>query len=524
MGTPLASGSPGPSAPELDRLRAHVARFFPVYETRVGPQSVTFVVHADRATMESSFRTLADELWPEFYVPFLRTQTGEYLIEVGRRPAIGPSRIWVNAALLAATVLSTIFVGALIWASFVGGTSLTGDDLLYGALYFALPLMAILGCHELAHYVVARRYHLDASLPYFIPAPPPLLFGTLGAFISIRQPFTDRKALFDIGVAGPLAGFAVAIPVTVFGIFLSVTGPAQSLAACGPVFLGTSYSSLIIGVPAIWEVFTLFFPSGLTNLHPLALAGWVGILITAINLLPAGQLDGGHVWRGLLGDRTRYLSYAIAVFLLVIGLFFYFGWLVFAFLVIFTGLRHPPPLNDVSPIGWRRGLVGLGVAAILIGGFVLVPVAAQTGQLGTSSVSTTVLHPPPGYAIAGNLSVNVQNGDPVPHAVVFTASVSAVYLNNSSTPLNDSARTTWASTSSWTVSLGGSEYTVSGSANVTAPGGSGFFTLNGSASVPVLISYENTQSAYAVFVTLQASEVCPPPGSGPATVTFPQIT
>lgn len=519
MGGPLPSGNPPPrDGTELDRLRARIAAYFPVYETQVGPQSVIFAVHVDPASVERNFQRLADELWPEFYVPMLRRQTGEYFVEVLRRPTLRPGSIAINLGLLAATIGSTVFTGALIWLSFVGGQNLTADDFFWGGLYFALPLMAMLGCHELAHYVVARRYQLDASLPYFIPIPPPFLFGTLGAFISIRQPFTDRKALFDIGAAGPLAGFAVAIPVTLAGIYLSIHTPSPALNICGPTFLGTSYSSLILGLPSIWYAFSALFPSGVVSLHPLALAGWVGIFVTAINLLPAGQLDGGHVFRALLGDRTRYLSYGIALFLLTVGLFFYFGWLIFALLVILLGLRHPPPLNDLSPLGWRRGLVGVAVAAILVGGFTLVPVATQNGQIGFGTPSAVSLTAP-GYGIAGNLSVSVANQDLVEHGFVFSTQVTAVWSNRT-TQLNASATAAWAASSNWSFNLGGTIYNVSSMANATAPGDMGFFPVNGNSQLPVIIFYGNAVAAYLVQITLTVSEVCPPPGSGPQSVPF----
>ena len=255
------------------------------------------------------------------------------------------------------------------------------------------------------------------------------------------------------------------------------------------------------------------------SLHPLALAGWVGIFVTAINLLPAGQLDGGHVFRALLGDKTHYLSYGIAFFLVVVGIFFYFGWLVFAFLVIFLGLRHPPPLNDISPLGWRRGLVGVAVAAILVSGFTLVPVAAQTGQLGHGTLTAVEIAPPPGYAIAGNLSVPITNQDLAPHGLVFAAQVTAAWANQT-TPLNRSPLHSWAATSHWTFDLGGTTYTVSDSANATVPGGGGFYTLNASEQLPVTILYYNSQPAYAVTIVLTISEVCQPPGSGPVSFDF----
>ncbi len=283
---PLPSSSGGT---ELDRIRTTVTAFFPVYETRIGPQSLLLAVHADPATLEERFDRLRQELWTQGYIPLLRREHGEEFIEVVRRPKTGRTRLWINILLFLGTVATTSFAGALIWLTFRGSLTLTVGDFLYGELYFGAPVMTILGLHEFAHYVVARRRHLDASLPYFMPVPPPLILGTLGAFVSIREPFPDKKALFDVGAAGPLAGFAVAVPIALVGLYLSVHAPVQPVTYCGVTVLGTSYGSLLIGTPLFWYVFSLFLPAGLVNLHPLALAGWVGILVTAINLLPAGR-------------------------------------------------------------------------------------------------------------------------------------------------------------------------------------------------------------------------------------------
>ena len=524
MGTPLSGGGVPPPPSELERLRGIVARYFPVYESSVGPQSVAFAVHVDRATLETNFRKLSDELWAKAYVGVLRERTGETFIEVVHRPPVRPGTIWINLGLLAATLVTTVFTGALIWNAFVGGPSLTAADFIFGALFFALPLVAILGGHELAHYFVSRRYRLDASLPYFMPIPPPFLFGTLGAFISIRQPFPDRKALFDIGAAGPIAGFLIAIPITFAGLYLSWTLPAPSLATCGITFLGTSYSNLLIGQSLLWYGFSHIFPTQILYLHPLALAGWVGLFVTAINLLPAGQLDGGHVWRALFGDRSRFVSYAIVAFLFILGFLVYLGWLIFAFLILLLGARHPPPLNDASPLGLKRTLVGVAVAAILVTGFALVPVAAETGAIGgASTAASAYVTPSPGFAFTAWATVNLTNLDLATHGFVFSATVVEVYLNNSTTPLNASARAAWAATSDWEFNVSG-QYAYSNQTAIgAAPGGGAYYTVAAGASVTVAILYENTQSATKLVLRLVGAEVCPPPGSSPATVTFPPV-
>ncbi len=363
----MATPGPGPlpssgTSTELDRLRAIVSSYFPVYETRVGPQSVLLAVHIDPADARGEVRQPPPRT-VEAPVRSAAPPTVRRRVHRGRPPAApSRSRIWVNLILLAGTIATTTFAGSLIWLAYVGGNALQGSDFAWGAIYFALPVMTILGLHETAHYVVARWHHVEASLPYFIPVPPPFLFGTFGAFISIREPFPDKKVLFDVGAAGPLAGFAASIPIVLAGLYLSAHSPVIPLTYCGPSLLGVSYGNLLIGTPLVWGVFTLFFPPSLASLSPLALAGWVGILVTAINLLPAGQLDGGHVFRALLGDRSRYLSYGVVALLLGIGLFFYTGWIIFAVLILFLGVRHPPPLNDQSPLDAKRYVVGACVA------------------------------------------------------------------------------------------------------------------------------------------------------------------
>jgi Zn-dependent protease len=249
----------------------------------------------------------------------------------------------------------------------------TSDNLIMGVLTFTVPLMAILGVHELGHFFMARRRKVAASLPFFIPSFPPL--GTFGAFISLRDPIPNRKALLEIGVAGPLCGLALAIPLGILGLIL--TNDAAKLAPQnveGNV-LGVSFPLLYILLEQIFPI------KGDYLLHPTAFAAWVGILVTAINLLPVGQLDGGHIARALLGDKTRYLSWAVAAVLLAMSLF-YFGWILFAMLVILLGVRHPPPLNDISPLGRKRAIVGVLSFVVLIAAFVPAPLVSISQDYG----------------------------------------------------------------------------------------------------------------------------------------------
>jgi len=512
----MYSSGPIPSGErtELDRLRQAVSTYFPVYETRLGPQSVLFAVHVDRASLEPKFDALRQELGRLGYIPILRRETGEEFIEVIRRPKLGPRRPWINVVLLAATVATTVFAGSMIWLTYVGGLVLTLTDVAYGALYFAAPLMAILGIHETAHYVVARRRHLDASLPYFIPIPPPYLLGTFGAFVSMREPFPDRKALFDVGAAGPIAGFVMSIPITLAGLALSVHAPTLPANYCGPSILGQSYGNLLIGPSLFWAFLALFFPKSIVSLHPLALAGWVGILVTAINLLPAGTLDGGHIFRALLGDRARYVSYAAAATLFGIGVFFvYLGWILFAFLVLLLGLRHPPPLNDVTPVGGKRVAVGVFVAGILVTGFVLVPLAIPPGVISLAPGTARNVAPSGGAAITVELTVPVTNGDPVPHGFVYSFTVASVSTGNS-VYLNGTALTAWENGGSWTLLLpNGTSYGPVTGGSVTLPSAL-YLTIGAGKSANASADFSNDQSAVSVLFLFHTSELCPTSGGG----------
>ena len=383
---------------EIENLREAVARHFTVYGSVVTPLALTFQVAmpADR-DVEEPFDAVRRELVPKDYIPSITQERGELLVHVQRRPKQRFTGISVNVAMLLATILTTVFFGgAYNWSQYVGEPLLSADALLNGTLFFTLPLLAILGCHEMGHYVVAKRYHMQASLPFFIPSIPPL--GTFGAFISMRDPLPSRRALLDVGASGPLVGFAIAIPLTVAGLFLSASNP-HALLPVGGQFEYTQ-SSLFYGF------LKLFFPlPENVALHPLAFAGWVGLFVTALNLLPAGQLDGGHVARALLGDRQHLVSWG-AVGLLVIMGAFYNGWFIIAFLILLIGVRHPPPLNDLSRLDGGRTLIGIGAVVILLTTFVVQPFAIVPVAQGISFQSVS------GVPIE-DLTLNITHGSTV---------------------------------------------------------------------------------------------------------------
>ena len=278
------------------------------------------------------------------------------LIEGGR------SRLWVALLLFALTIASTTFVGAV---------SSDPPNIALGFAYSA-AILSILLAHELGHYIVARRLGVNVSFPFFIPVPLPPL-GTMGAFIQMKEPPPDRRAVLAIAIAGPLAGLIVALPILALGLSLS---EIQPLPPPGSPFF-TEGNSLIYAAMKIL-LFGRFLPDGTQDvfLHPVALAGWAGLLVTGLNLIPAGQLDGGHILYALVGRRiARYVSMAIAGLLVVMG-FFWSGWWLWAVLITIFGQQHAPVLNDLTPLNGRlRALAIIGLIVFILV-FTPVPITA----------------------------------------------------------------------------------------------------------------------------------------------------
>src|SRR5437867_4610600 len=311
---------------EVESLRAAVSRHFAVSQIIVNPFAVTFHVGAEPPAIDGAFDALRKELMPRGFIPSIVREPTGYVIHVQKRPETKFRGNQVNVLLLFATIGTAWVAGAWNWQQYANVPFLSPESIAYGFVSFTVPLLAILGAHEMGHYLMAKRHGVRASLPFFIPSIPPL--GTFGAFISMRDPIPNRRALLEIGISGPLIGFAIAIPVALLGLLLSTASPAPRSLGSGAVF----YPSLLYG----WM--QSLFPQALTDpfrRHPTAFAGWVGMFVTAINLLPAGQLDGGHVARALLGERHRYLSWGAVLFLLFLGVSLgYSAWFLFALIIL----------------------------------------------------------------------------------------------------------------------------------------------------------------------------------------------
>jgi membrane-associated protease RseP (regulator of RpoE activity) len=289
-------------------------------------------------------------------------------------------RYWLYALSFALTILSTLIVGARLQYNFAHQLAaydierdffpvfwaLERPSRLLLGIPFSATLLGILLAHELGHYLYCRRYHVFATLPFFLPAP--TVIGTFGAFIRIKSPIPTRQALFDIGIAGPIAGFVVAVPALLFALLQS-----------RPLDPGIPPSDLTFGYPLIFHLahwllnalvpgYALHSASGAialsaTYMHPTAIAAWVGMFATALNLIPGGQLDGGHIVFALFPRAHRWISRAVVIALIPLGIKMWAGWLVWALLLTISGMRHPqvPPYPELSP-----GRRFLAVVALLI--------------------------------------------------------------------------------------------------------------------------------------------------------------
>ena len=295
-------------------------------------------------------------------------------------------RWWLHLGLFLLTALTTTIVGAKMALNFAADRPAfvieediwffvdvwQGPSALLAGLPFSMTLLAILLAHEMGHYVACRFYRIDASLPYFLPAP--TLIGTFGAFIRIRAPIYSRRQLFDIGVAGPLAGFAVIVPALGAGLAYSKILPG--IAGQGDVMFGSpallwAAARAVFGDVALVDLY----------LHPVARAAWVGLLATALNLLPIGQLDGGHILYSLWAAKHKLLSRVFALVLAVVGLAFgWFGWIAWAGFFFFVGLRHPP-IVDETPVGPGRLRLAWLAAVILVLSFTPVPILLRGAEL-----------------------------------------------------------------------------------------------------------------------------------------------
>jgi membrane-associated protease RseP (regulator of RpoE activity) len=344
-----------------------VASVMEVYRTNLetSPQTTVSFIGRLRVDSETAFAHV-DQVFARLdHQAILTTDEQGQHVFIAVKGRVQPRlhSAWLNVVLLALTVLSLLYVGAMQEAAMQEWDSLSLSSLWKGWPY-ALSVLAILGVHELGHYFAARHHGVAVTLPYFIPLPFGF-FGTLGAFIQMRGMVRNRKVLFDIGVAGPLAGFVLAVPVLLIGLATSHVEPLPNETY---ILEGNS----LLYALAKFVVFGQFLPNGHEDvfINQVAKAGWTGLFITGLNLIPLGQLDGGHVVSTLLGRKAQRLYLPIVGVFLVLS-FFNSMWLLWTLLLFFLGRLYAMPLDTVTQLDARRRW--LAYAALIIFVLVFVP-------------------------------------------------------------------------------------------------------------------------------------------------------
>lgn len=294
----------------------------------------------------------------------IQKQNGKGLVRVSFDEEAGDKpKYWLHALLFLLTVVTTLFAGALM-EGVMPWPDLTG--LIHG-VPFSATLLIILGTHELGHYITARYHNVDATLPYFIPAP--TFIGTFGAFIKMKSPIVHRRALLDIGAAGPIAGFVMTVPALFIGLSMSTV--VEVGAVEGSIQLGDNLFMWL----ATQVMFPDLGPSQEVMLSPVAFAAWIGLLVTALNLLPIGQLDGGHIAYAMFGEKHTWIARIAFVALIPLS-FLSMNWLVWAILIlVLIRIQHPPILEQDTPLPQFQRIIGWVSLAIFVGSFIPQPIS-----------------------------------------------------------------------------------------------------------------------------------------------------
>ena len=408
------------SLPELDLLAQHVSRIFRIEDVTAGNPKEWIARYRGHLLREddsvAAYDQLADALRPYNITPLFRKEKDDKQV-IFLVPSPAPPRprakLYVNIILFILTILSVMLMGADVPPEAIPADGSVSISLLLRYLFtgwpFALSMLGILFAHEMGHYIACRYYKVPATLPYFLPAPLLSPLGTLGAFIIMRGIPKNKRILFDVGVAGPLAGLVIAIPVLFLGLYLSPLGPIDP-ASSGSGFLeGNSlfylFSKYVVfgkllpdpvslgGLsPAMYWLRYFFTAQPIpfngmdVQLHSVALAGWAGLLVTALNLIPVGTLDGGHVAYGLFGEKARRI-FPIAIGLLITlsvlpslltlsAGAFNFSWLLWVMILFWLGNVRTQPLDDITPLDPFRRALGITVLIIFVLLFTPIPMVA----------------------------------------------------------------------------------------------------------------------------------------------------
>lgn len=349
-GASVTASPPQIQQVEFDRISSIVSSHFQVETGLIEHNVPTYRLKEGQETKQAFLRLL-NELQSQNMIALLRRERGVIVLRVLPKPPVKPHNVLVNWALFFLTIATTFVTGYLLSGNIVGLSPWVGG------LTFTVAIMAVLGLHEMGHKITANKSGVDATPPYFIPGPPPfsgfLGVGTFGAVIMQKSLPPNRDSLFDIGANGPLVGFVIAVVVSAIGLMISPVVPLTG----GESFLPS---------PLLFDLFAIFLlrlPNDMViQLHPVAFAGWVGLIVTMLNLLPAAMLDGGHVVTALLSEKVKLvLSLLSIVFLVITGF-----WPMAAFVLFLSFYRHPGPLDSVSGLSTRRKIIAAGLIVVFV--------------------------------------------------------------------------------------------------------------------------------------------------------------
>ena len=320
-------------------IQNYVSNYFTIKSVHIEPKAFYFIVYDYN---KDKFLKLVEDLDKIGYLPFIDKFEENYKINIANKPKHGESRIHLNIVLFLITIGTTISAGYLL-----GGSILEG-------IAFSVAIMAIIGTHETAHFFAARKHDVKATLPYFIPSP--LAIGTFGAVINVKSAIPNKNALFDLGVSGPIAGFIVTIPVLIIGIYFSYVAPLQS-------------GAFNFYLPPLMQIIAYFTspstpPGYELYMSPIAFAGWVGTVITMLNLMPVAFLDGGHISRSLFNEKMhKYISIIGMIVTLAFGWIFMTALMAF---ILFRSQRHPGALDNVSELSRNRKILAILMIVVFI--------------------------------------------------------------------------------------------------------------------------------------------------------------
>jgi len=348
----------------MDEITERVEDVFVIHEFFEKKGRLIYIGYFVTPDIREGLNYLKERLKEIGYIPSVhKLRDMYYALEILPEQKLTPRDFLVPAILFFLTVLTTMFAGAMHYlGSFEKFINEFPRSLIYG-FPFSFALLSILLSHEMGHFLTSRKYGVQATLPFFIPVPHPLI-GTFGAFIKMKSVIPDKKTLLRIGAAGPLAGIIVSIPFTIWGIIHSQVIPAQE------------GKGLFLGDPLLFKILVSLLrpdipPDATLMIHPVAFAGWIGFFVTAMNLLPFSQLDGGHIIYALVGEKFGLIQLILFPFLILMG-FLWPGWFFWGFLLLLFGLRHPPPIDNITPLEKKDKIIG--VICIIVFFFTFHPV------------------------------------------------------------------------------------------------------------------------------------------------------